>query len=226
MIRKLFAVCALSVFLGACQGQQEAAIAGSVYSDQVVNALQQRRDNDNKKRASLTFDSGATAQTCGEYLRLMAVSVLKEDVNNQIARSEYLLCDVLAMIGDRKLGAGRQGAAFGQILATRLDLRSFPSSLFQTLDERKFSLSHLDAKAVRADSTGVKYETKNWHFRLELVATLDVNNNGKADWVLWLADEAKSGNYRQYQTLIVPDVSDTGPMSAIPYTATMNAKRK
>ena len=98
MIRKLFAVCALSVFLGACQGQQEAAIAGSVYSDQVVNALQQRRDNDNKKRASLTFDSGATAQTCGEYLRLMAVSVLKEDVNNQIARSEYLLCDVLAMI--------------------------------------------------------------------------------------------------------------------------------
>lgn len=226
MIRRLFAVCALSVFLGACQGQQETAIAGSVYNDKVANALQQRRDSDNKKRALLTFDSGATAQTCGEYLRSIAVSALKEDVNNQIAKSEYLLCDVLAMVGDRKLGAGRQDATFGQILATRLDLRSFPSSLFQTLDERKFSLSHLDAKAVKVDSTGVTYETKDWHFRLELVATLDVNNNGKADWVLWLSDEAKSGNYRQYQTLIVSDVSDTGPISAVPYTATMNAKRK
>jgi hypothetical protein len=217
-------VCALGAILVACQGQQDVAGTGSVYNDQVAKALQQRRDADTRKRAMLAFDSGATAQTCGEYLRLLANSTLKEDVNNQIAKGEYLLCEVLAMIGDKKLGAGRQDVAFGQALAARLDLRSFPSSLFQTLDEKKHSLSQLDTNAVSVEPTGAAYETNDWRFRLELVATLDVNNNGKPDWVVWLADEAKSGNYRQYQTLIAHDVGDTGSINAVPYAVTMNAK--
>lgn len=75
------------------------------------------------------------------------------------------------------------------------------------LDEQKHSLNQLDEKAVKGESTTVIHETADGHYRLELVATLDVNNNGKADWVLWLADEAKSGNYRQYQTLIAYDVA-------------------
>lgn len=225
MTRNLIFIFALGVLLSACQERQDGAAVGALYNSELAYALQERQFF-NKKRTTLMFENGATAQTCSEYLRLIAGSALKEDVNNQLAKGEYLSCDVVAMIGDKKLSVPGKDALLGQALATRLDLRSFPSSLFQTLDERKFSLSHLDAKAVKADSTGVTYETKDWHFRLELVATLDVNNNGKADWVLWLADEAKSGNYRQYQTLIVPDVSDTGPMSAIPYTATMNAKRK
>lgn len=225
MTRIVLLVCALSVALVACQGQQGVVAAGSVYNDQVAKALQQRRDADNRTRATVMFDSGATARSCSEYLRLLAGSTLKEDVNNQIAKGEYLLCEVLAMVGDRKPDAGRQDVTFGQALTTRLDLRSFPSSLFQTLDEKKHSLSQLDTKAVTVEPTRATYETKDWHFRLELVATLDVNNNGKPDWVLWLADEAKSGNYRQYQTLIAHDVSDTGPINVASYAVTMNAKR-
>lgn len=224
MTRIVFLVCALSVVLVACPGQQGVA-AGSVYNDQVAKALQQRRDADTRTRATLMFDSGATARFCSEYLRLLAASTLKEDVNNQIAKGEYLLCEVLAMVGDRKLDAGRQDVTFGQALTTRLDLRSFPSSLFQALDENKHSLSRLDTKAIKVEPTRATYETKDWHFRLELVATLDVNNNGKPDWILWLADEAKSGNYRQYQTLIAHDVSDTGTINVVPYAVTMNAKR-
>lgn len=224
MTRNLSFVLALSFFLAACQGRQEVTTVDAVYSSELANALQQQEIS-NKKRAMLVFDSGATAQTCDEYLRLLAGAALKEEVNNQLAKGDYLLCEVLAMVGDKKLGAGPRSVTFGTALANRLDLRSFPSSLFQMLDKQKHSLSQLDAKAIKVDSTTVTYETEDWHFRLELVATLDVNNNGKADWVLWLADEAKSGNYRQYQTLVVYDVSDTGPMHAAPYTVKMNAQR-
>lgn len=225
MTRDLFFVFALSVLLAACQERQETTVVGSVYNSELANALQQRQIF-NKKRAAIAFNSGTTAQTCGEYLRLIAESTLKEDVNNQLAKGEYLLCEVLAMVGDKKLTVGRQDATFGQTLATRLDLRSFPSSLFQMLDVQKYSLSQLNAKTVKVESTAVTYETGDWHYRLELVATLDVNNNGKTDWVLWLADEAKSGNYRQYQTLVVQDVHDTGLMSATPYAFKMNVQRK
>ena len=84
------------------------------------------------------------------------------------------------------------------------------------LDEKKFSLKQLGANAVKTEATSASYETTDWHYRLEWVATLDANNNGKADWVLWLADEAKDGNYRQYQTLVIYDVSVTGLLSAVP----------
>lgn len=226
MTRRLFVVCVLSACLVGCQSQKEASDADAVYNAQVAHALQHKQENDSKRRTTIAFESGATAQTCGEYLRLVGGSALKEGVNNQQAKGDYLLCEVLALVGNRKLGPARMDIAFGQSLATRLDIRSFSSSLFQMLDEKKYTLSHIDVKAVKAESTSVTYETRDWYYRLELVATLDVNNNGKTDWVLWLADEAKSGNYRQYQTLIVLDVSDSGTMSAVPYAVTMNAKTK
>lgn len=226
MIRIPFFVFASSVFLMACQSQNESAVIGAVYNEEVMNALRKPQESYNKKRTPIIFDAGTTAQTCGEYLHLIAGEVIKEDVNNQMVKSEYLLCDMLAIVGDKKPDAGRQGVTFGQTLAMRLDLRSFPSSLSQMLDEQKHSLNQLDEKAVKAESTAVIYETADWHYRLELVATLDVNNNGKADWVLWLADEAKSGNYRQYQTLIAYDVRVTDLISAVPYVATMGAQPK
>lgn len=225
MTRNLFVV-VLSGFLAACPSQQAVTDIGSVYNGKVASALKQQRENYDKKRTMVEFDSGAAAQTCGEYLRLVVGSTLKENVNNQLARSEYLLCEVLTMVGSKKLSTGSQDVALGQALAARLDLRSFPSSLFQMLTEQKYSLSHLNAISVKVEPTAVTYETKDWYYRLEVVATLDVNNNGRTDWVLWLTDEAKSGNYRQYQTLIVLDVSDTGLMSAVPYMATMNAQLK
>ena len=89
------------------------------------------------------------------------------------------------------------------------------------LDEKKFSLKQLGANAVKTEATSASYETTDWHYRLEWVATLDANNNGKADWVVWLTDEAKDGNYLQYQTLVIYDVADTGRLRATPYVYTM-----
>ena len=60
-------------------------------------------------------------------------------------------------------------------------------------------------------------ETAEWRYRLELVAISDIDKNGKPDWVLWLSDESKSGNYRGYQTLIAYDVKQGNTISAKPY---------
>lgn len=204
------------VLLGAsmtgCDARRQ-VVDGTVYNRELADALQRPAVFD-KKRAALTFDSGAVAQNCGDYLRLIATSPIKEDVANQLAKSEYLLCDVLALIRHQKLATGTQDVAFGTALATRLDLRSFPSSLAPMLDERRFSLDRLDRAAVQIEPTAAVYETKDAHYRLEVVATMDLNNNAKTDWVLWLADEARTGNYRQYQTLIIYDVSDSGYLRA------------
>jgi len=44
------------------------------------------------------------------------------------------------------------------------------------------------------------------------VASGDINNNGKSNLVLLLIDEAKTGNYRAYSTLVAYDVDLTKPL--------------
>lgn len=220
MTRGLILVFVFGALLAACQKQQAPVALGVVYNNELTNALQQP-EVFKKKRTILEFTSGATGQTCEDYLQLTVSSTVKEEINNQMVKSEYLVCEALALIGDKQLTAADTNVAFGQILATRLDLRSFPSSLFQMLDDQKYTLENLDTK-VKVATTSVTYETQEWHYRLELVATLDVNNNGKVDWVLWLADEAKPGNYRQYQTLVVYDVGNTGLLRATPFASLRN----
>lgn len=177
----------------------------------------QREETLRKNRTALQFESGASARTCSEYLHLVASDPLKEGVANQLAKSEYLICDVLALTGKQKPGSRQPDDRFGQALAERVDLRSFPSSLHQMLDEKNFSLKLLDARAATTAATSASYDTRDWHYRLELIATLDANGNGKPDWVVWLTDEARDGNYRHYQTLVIYDVPETGWLRAVPY---------
>jgi hypothetical protein len=51
---------------------------------------------------------------------------------------------------------------------------------------------------------------------LKVVVVGDVDHNGRADWLVWLADEAIDGNYRGYQTLLVRDVPTAGLLRAQP----------
>lgn len=221
MIKNFFVVL-LGVSMLGCATRPQAA-GGAVYNRELADALQ-RPAVVEKRRAALTFASGAVAHNCGEYLRLIGRSPIKEDVANQLAKSEYLLCDALALVGDKKLASGTRDVAFGKALADRLDLRSFPSSLAPMLDERKYSFGSLEGAAVKVGPTAAAYDTKDMHYRLEVVATLDINNNARTDWVLWLADEARTGNYRQYQTLVIYDVSDSGPLRAAPYVGGTRAQ--
>lgn len=43
---------------------------------------------------------------------------------------------------------------------------------------------------------------------------MDLDNDGRKDWLLWLTDEAKNGNYRGYRALIVSNVSESEILQA------------
>lgn len=208
----------VAVLLFGCVAQSKVPDVVILLNNDTTKAISRYSETASKKRVPVEFDSGEKADTCESYMRLAAKSTLKEDVANQLGKSEYLMCDVLAIVGNRKTIAGdiHKASAYGTALASRLDLRTFPSSLFQMLDENRHTLTQLNAKAVTT-TTSASSETDDWRYRLELVAVLDVDKNGKPDWVLWLSDESKSGNYRSYQTLIAYDVPGSGVIGAKPY---------
>ncbi|MBI5750625.1 MAG: hypothetical protein HZA59_00585 [Hydrogenophilales bacterium] len=212
----ILAVMAIA-FQAACQTRIDAPVAVTIYGDGVLNGVKQYSETIHKKRGVIEFESGLAAETCETYSRLIKEAVPKEGVSNQIAKSDYLICDVLEIIGNKKYREGARENEYGHLLAARLDLRSFSSSLFQRLGEKKFAFNHFDAGTVKTNSTSVTYETPDWHYKLEIVAVLDLNNNGKPDWVMWLADEAKVGNYRNYQTLVAYDVATEGAIRATPF---------
>lgn len=210
---------AVTVLLSGCVAQSKVPDVVILLNDDAAKAVSRYSEAVSKKRVPVEFDSGEKADSCESYMRLAAKSTLKEDVANQLGKSEYLMCDILDIVGNRKIIAGdiHITTAYGTALASRLDLRTFPSSLFQMLDENKYTLAQLNARAVKTTTTSVSSETDEWRYRLELVAVLDVDKNGKLDWVMWLSDESKPGNYRGYQTLIAYDVAQSGVIGAKPY---------
>lgn len=129
-----------------------------------------------------------------------------------------MLCEALDLIGKTPPGDAGVNGDHGQFIAKHLDLRSFPSSMFQLTDDTKFTLLSLFPNEIETTRSSVTYKSDDWVLSLDLVAILDVNHNGLPDWIIWLADESKKGNYRSYSTLVSFDVSETTPtMSAVPY---------
>jgi len=51
-------------------------------------------------------------------------------------------------------------------------------------------------------------DNNDWLYELRIVARLDLNNNGKGDWLIWLTDKAKMGRYSTLSDLVAYDVSD------------------
>lgn len=216
MIRSALLGSVLIVSQTVCNADNDVPRSALVYKTEVISALKNRQDAYSKRRTVVEFESGDKAETCAAYIQLMRESRLKEDVNNQITKSEYLICDLLAIVGNKKIEEGGN-KGYGWRLATGLDLRSFPSSFFQALDENKHTLTHFGAAGLQTGSTFAIYETPDWRYKVEVIALLDINHNDKTDWLIWLSDEAKGGNYRNYETIIAYDVGDVGVFSASQY---------
>lgn len=49
------------------------------------------------------------------------------------------------------------------------------------------------------------FDSDDWVITLHVVAVVDANGNADNDWVLHLADESKTGTYKNYQTLLIYD---------------------
>ena len=92
----------VAVLLFGCVAQSKVPDVVILLNNDTTKAISRYSETASKKRVPVEFDSGEKADTCESYMRLAAKSTLKEDVANQLGKSEYLMCDVLAIVGNRK----------------------------------------------------------------------------------------------------------------------------
>jgi len=201
----------LSIVLIACNSEQGSLNEKRIYNNYVYNSSVSDSLNDfdgvfNKTRIELEFEFGRKANSCKTYKKFIKTSQVKEGVNNFSVKSEYLLCDALILLDKKTYISHNAKTSEIDLLAGKLDLRSFPSSLRPRLDDKNMTLAKIAGNDLLVNGNHVIYETADWYYKIELIAKTDINGNQKNDWLLWFSDESKAGNYRGYQTLIVYDV--------------------
>lgn len=206
---RVFAILSL-VFTASCN-PTNAAPNGHVFSRTLFSAYQHRDASLSKKRTKLLFDGGIAVTECSSYLSAASKHLLRESISNQMVRSEYLVCDALGILGSRNITyQDAVHSTYGRQLAAKLDLRSFPSSLRRISGADKHTLNALFPGQIITRGNLAILDTPDWRFRLEVVASVRLDANKHAAWIVWLSDEAKTGNYRAYETLIIynPNAGD------------------
>lgn len=157
------------------------------------------------ERPELLFKNGKMATNCLSYLKLMLKNEVDESNYNQSIKSEYLNCEALKILKGHAIGSAKNKNSLGNELSTKLDLRSFSSSLSKVVNKDKNTLDALYPEETKSMKYETIYETEDWVFRLEVVAVIMLNDNKKQDWVVRLSDESKSGSFRHYSTIVIYD---------------------
>lgn len=130
---------------------------------------------------------------------------------NFLVAQEYLICDTLNAIeqasttNDTRI---TKNTTFdgGKQLANRIDLRTFRSSFYQRVDDAQYTLATMPN--VTTEKYAAISDDNDWFYELRIIARLDLNDNGKEDWLIWLTDKAKTGSYNTLSGLVAYDVTD------------------
>lgn len=170
-----------------------------------------------KERKPLYFNGDHISSNCQTYFDMAAKYEIDETIHNQMIKSEYLTCDALKILSSSSGVPAKEISVFnmGEEIISKLDIRSFPSSLFQVADENSNTLKALFPENVSATNNMAELDTDELSFTLEVVAAAKINNNPQPDWIIWLMDESKSGTYRSYQTLIIFDPENQDRLKAV-----------
>ncbi|SBS40037.1 hypothetical protein MSP8887_04143 [Marinomonas spartinae] len=168
------------------------------------------------KRTPLLFSGGREVDNCRTYDKLTLEKNIDESLYNQQIKSEYLVCDALEILSKSTLEYHKidDNPKFGKELLSRLDLRSFPSSLNRKSRGKFHTLKMLYPNQASSSNNIVELQTKKWNFSLDIVAVTYVNNNSDPDLIVWVSDESKTGNYKGYSTIVVYDVNKPGLLKA------------
>ena len=189
-------------------------------SAQLAISYQNATDSLTKARATLLFNGGQSATNCESYYDLISQNRVEESIDNQLVKSEYLTCDALKILlhSSGVSSEYNEMSSMGETLLSNLDLRSFPSSLYRKSSDEFHSLKSLYPIFTSATENVAELNTENWAMTLEVVAVSRINDNEYPDWIVWLTDESKTGNYRGYSTLIIydPDQYDSLKASIYP----------
>lgn len=162
------------------------------------------------KRTAISFAKG-DANNCKGYLELVKDSEIEESAKYQLIKSEYIECEVLNLVKNSHAktieyqNTDELDGDIGKVLAEKLDLTSFNSSLGQlTLDNKK-TLATIFPNTIRQHKNSLTIEDESRHFNLLLVAKAYINNNQHSDWILIVSDEILDGTYRSFATIIIID---------------------
>ncbi len=204
--------------LSACQSDSVEPTP-HIINDTLRVAYQDYDNTWSSTRAPVSFPSGETATSCATYAALKAKEAPLETTQNQLAKSEYVICDSLATLKRAGMSASavEPSKAYGNVLVERLDLRSVPSSLGPALSDERYTLRALDSQdfPVTQNTYRAGIESDERRTMFEVVATADIDRNGQADWLLWLSDEIKTGTYRGYLALVIYNPAESGTLEAL-----------
>lgn len=218
----LFFYIVMSLFLSSCSNHNShlnkaEPIEKGIMDSGLREAYQKADELLIQHRTVLTFNNGMSANNCRDYLKLSVNHDVQETVNNQIIKSEYLVCDAVNILAGAKSFTDNSVVQMGDVLLHRLDIRSFPNSFSRMADDNAFTLYKMFPNQLSANTDSVSYESDEWFFSLHIVAIADLNSNVNPDWIVYLSDESKTGNYRNYATLIVYDTQSNEPLKGVLY---------
>lgn len=212
---KLLFLFGMAFLIGGCQLLGSGKKQATIYSAELYSAYSAVPQSLSIGRSDLIFKSGEVATDCNSYYQLSLAGRVDESVSNQQVRGEYLVCDALKILENTTLSAvDSVDVTFGQALRSGLDLRSFPSSVRQLAEETKYSFEELFPAESDVLAETVRLSLEDWNLSVSVVATLDLNASGNADWVIWVVDESLDGNYRSYGTYVIYDPDMNKPYQA------------
>lgn len=199
---------------------QTTQVTVTVFSATLRQALAERAQTLTAARTALQLGDGTTANSCDSYLKARkAGTQIAETVDAQLVASEYLICEALDLLPADAGSADGAPDTLGDRLAKQLDLRTFPSSLGPQLDADRYTLAAL-SNTTKTDAVAATLEDESSTIRFEVVAEADLNGDAKQDWIVWMTDESRDGNYRGYATLVVDAAAASTPLKAKAYPAT------
>ncbi len=216
-VKYFILVLPLVIILGISSFARSSRIEAYAVNDQLVTSIRNPGAATSARRQALRFVDGQTVNTCKQYWQLMESVALDESQANQIAKSSYLECDALMLmqrsepIDRTKLNLDRSG----KDLLKRLNLRTFLSSVNNQCQTARCHLDQLFPEYVSSNSTVARYESEDWLFIMEVVAAANLNGNDSPDWIVWVVDEAKTGSYRSYFTLVIYDPAGEHELRAV-----------
>lgn len=182
-------------------------------------------------RTPLAFDNGTFADNCASYSNLSNTSTPEESIRNKEIHSEYLICEALILVSSDSYIIDKHAALpsnTAKEFFERLDLRSFPSSLNNRADDQRHTLKTLmESSTIKISEDSIEIESDEQFFSLKIIGTLSratLNNGVKSaqkEWIVWIGDERKDGNYKSYSTVVVrpPTPSSRGRYTGSIYPA-------
>ena len=206
MSYKIQALFPISLLLISCASTQ-AVNRDYITFEPVDSAYKNYEVSIKEKRMPLMFANSFKAESCTEYSQLKNNEALVENETNFLAAQSYVVCDTILAVkqADQNFNLELATVNVGNVLAEKLDISSFRSSLARKATENSYTLNALSSVPVEITDYAAISETHEWYFELKVVARIDANADGAEDWLIWVTDKAKTGSYSTIEAYIAYD---------------------